>query len=52
MEYCSGVVGGREAELVVILSSFYERRAEVDREVVFGRFWIGVMCDVLVGLES
>jgi hypothetical protein len=25
MEYCSGVVGGREVELVVVLASFYER---------------------------
>jgi hypothetical protein len=52
MEYCSSVVGGREVELVVVLASFYERCAVVDREVVFGGFWMGVVRDVLVGLES
>ena len=52
MEYCSGVVGGREVKLVVVLASFYERCAEVNREAVFGGFWMGVVRDVLVGLES
>ena len=52
MEYCSGVVGGREVKLVVVLASFYERCAEVNREVVFRGFWMGVVRNVLVGLES
>jgi hypothetical protein len=52
IEYCSSVVGRREVELVVVLASFYKRCAEVNREVVFRGFWMGVVRDVLVGLES
>jgi hypothetical protein len=52
MEYCSSVVGGREVKLVVVLKRLKYSSLEVNCEVVFGRFVVLVMYNVVVVLKS
>ena len=52
MEYRSSVISWGEVKLVVVVARLYDRSSEVDWEMVFRRFWLDVVRDVLVALES